>query len=230
MALAPTPAVVDDDRAVPGRFLRDPRSERVEMLCLALNEAERRGEVEARIAIGEELLGGVGLVADEIARTLAAHDIAPRTAAAHVARAWSREQVGDRAGALDDGRRAVVLAPGSAAAHYLVGVLLLRRLDFAASLVALDRAVALLSGAVGFLRERAPLPPRARSVRSRARRSHGGAAARPGAGGGVDGAGARTARAAGRAGGGGRPHGGAAARARRDGRAAPAGDAAGGAR
>ncbi len=229
VALAPSPAVVDDDRAVPGRFLRDPRAERVEMLCLALNEAERRGEVEARIGIGEELLGGVGLVHDEIAPTLAAHEIAPHTAAAHVARAWSREQAGDRAGALDDGRRAVALAPGSAAAHYLVGVLQLRRLDFTASLVALDRAVALLPDAAGFLRERArclhalgqydrALADRTEVLRLDPERAE-----------------AWTARALvhlarrDARGGGGRPHGGAAAGARGDGRAAPAGDAAGGA-
>ncbi|MFO0607930.1 MAG: tetratricopeptide repeat protein [Polyangiales bacterium] len=153
-ALAP-PAPPVDDRRAPGPLLRDPRQERVQMLCLALNEAERRGAVHARILIGTQLLGGVGFTPDEIAPILASHDVASRTASAHVARAWSCEQAGNRPGALEDAQQAVALAPGSAAAHYVLGVLHLRDLDFAGALPAFDRAVALLPHAAGFLRERA---------------------------------------------------------------------------
>lgn len=116
---------------------------RIRMLQLALNEGERRGEVEARIRIGEELLSyGV-----------ASPDVAARTAAAYVARAWVREQTGDRGGALDDARRAVALSPDSPQAHYLLGVLRARRMELAEALEALDRAIALNPDAIGFVRE-----------------------------------------------------------------------------
>ncbi len=117
---------------------------RVRMLLLALNEGERRGEVEARIRIGEELL----------ARGCREADVAARTAAAYVARGWAREQQKQRGGALDDALRAVTLARESPQAHYLLGVLRARRMELADALAALDRAVALNPGAVGFVRER----------------------------------------------------------------------------
>ncbi len=121
----------------------DEAGSRVRMLQLALNEGERRGEVEARIRIGEELL----------AHGATAPDIAGRTASAYVARAWSREQSGDRGAALDDARRAADLAPEAPQAHYLLGVLRARRMELAESLDALDRAIDLNPDAIGFLRE-----------------------------------------------------------------------------
>ncbi|MFO0605309.1 MAG: protein kinase [Polyangiales bacterium] len=120
----------------------DPAS-RVRMLQLALNEGERRGEVEARIRIGEELL----------AHGVFAPDVPARTAAAYVARAWAREQAGDRGGALDDARRSVELAPEAPQAHYLHGVLRARRLELAEAMEALDRAIELNPDAIGFVRE-----------------------------------------------------------------------------
>jgi tRNA A-37 threonylcarbamoyl transferase component Bud32 len=87
--------------AAPMGSAHDAPASRVRMLQLALNEGERRGEVEARIRIGEELLahGATGA------------DVPARTAAAYVARAWSREQSCERGAALDDARRAAELAP-----------------------------------------------------------------------------------------------------------------------
>ncbi len=128
--------------APPGPASEDPAS-RVRMLQLALNEGERRGEVEARIRIGEELL----------AHGVFAPDVPARTAAAYVARAWAREQAGDRGGALDDARRAVELAPEAPQAHYLLGVLRARRLELAEAMEALDRAIELNPDAIGFVRE-----------------------------------------------------------------------------
>ncbi|MFO0649873.1 MAG: protein kinase [Polyangiales bacterium] len=122
----------------------DEATARVRMLLLALNEAERRGEVEARIRIGEELL----------ARACREPDITGRTAAAYVARGWAREQQGDRGGALDDATRAATLAPASPQAHYLLGVVRARRMELDDALEALDRAVTLNPSAAGFVKER----------------------------------------------------------------------------
>ena len=122
----------------------DEAAGRVRMLLLALNEAERRGEVEARIRIGEELL----------ARNCREPDIAGRTAAAYVARGWFREQQGDRGAALDAATRAATLAPTAPQAHYLLGVVRARRMELDDALEALDRAVTLNPGAAGFIRER----------------------------------------------------------------------------
>jgi tetratricopeptide (TPR) repeat protein/tRNA A-37 threonylcarbamoyl transferase component Bud32 len=121
----------------------DEGASRVRMLVLALNEGERRGEVEARIRIGEELL----------ARACREHDIPARTAAAYVARAWTHEQQQRRGAALDDALRAVALAREAPQAQYLLGVLRARRMELAPALEALDRAIALNPGAVAFVRE-----------------------------------------------------------------------------
>lgn len=117
--------------------------ERVELLQLALNEGERRGEVDARIQIGEELIGH-GVTSSEVPA---------RTAAAYVARGWTRDRSGDREGALADARRAVALAPESPPAHYLLGVVHGRRMELTDALAALDRAVELNPDAIAFLRE-----------------------------------------------------------------------------
>ncbi len=122
----------------------DERAARVKMLLLALNEGERRGEVEARIRIGEELLS----------HGCADRDVPARTAAAYVARAWTREQQHDRAGALDDAMRAVELGPQSPQSHYLLGVLRARSLDFDGALASLDVAATLNPSAAAFVRER----------------------------------------------------------------------------
>jgi eukaryotic-like serine/threonine-protein kinase len=128
----------------PASGAADEAAARVRMLLLALNEAERRGEVEARIRIGEELL----------ARGCRELDVAGRTAAAYVARGWTREQSGDRSGALDDATRAATLSTTSPQAHYLLGVVRARRMELDDALEALDRAVSLNPSAAGFVRER----------------------------------------------------------------------------
>ncbi len=114
-------------------------------LLLNLGEVERQGDVEARVRIGEEVLALGNREAE----------VESRTAAAHVARAWAREQRGDRKGALADAERAVSLSPDAPQGHYLLGVLRSRSLSWSQAAVSLSRAVALNPEAVAFVRERA---------------------------------------------------------------------------
>ena len=68
----------------------DERALRVRALFAALEDHERRGDVEGRVSAGEQLVASG--VTDSQTRA--------RTAAAHVARAWSLEARGDREAAL----------------------------------------------------------------------------------------------------------------------------------